>query len=414
MKTTPAKRIIPFIPGDGIGPEVMESARKVIDAAVTQAYKQPNLIEWKIFQAGQTAFDKTGEWLPASTVEAVRQYKVAIKGPLTTPIGGGMRSLNVALRQMLDLYVCLRPVRWIEGLPSPHKSPQGIDVVIFRENIEDLYTGIEYQIGTPQHTKWMDAYKQALPEDYARLPYPQECGIGIKPISKPNSQRFVHAAIEWTIENDRKRVTLVHKGNIMKYTEGAFLQWGYEEVENNFSSTTFTRQQFQKMVKEIGLLEAEKQKAELLAGGKIWVDDVIADVVFEQLITKPQNFDVIATTNLNGDYISDAAAALAGGVGISPGANINTHTGTALFEANHGSAEDLAGLNKANPSSLILSAEMMLRFIGWSEAADLIRAGLTETIRQKKVTFDLAGQIEGASTLGTKEFADQIISLIRN
>jgi isocitrate dehydrogenase len=414
MKPTPAPRIIPFIPGDGIGPEIMESARKVIDAAVTQAYKHPNLVEWKIFSAGQTAFDEMGEWLPASTIEAVRQYKVAIKGPLTTPIGGGMRSLNVSLRQMLDLFVCLRPVRWIEGLPSPHKSPQGIDIAIFRENIEDLYTGIEYQIGTPQHTKWMNAYKQTLPEDYARLPYPQECGIGIKPISKPNSQRFIHAAIEWAIENGRKRVTLVHKGNIMKYTEGAFLQWGYEEVENNFSSSTFTLQKFQKIVRDIGLQEAEKQKAEQLAGGKIWVDDVIADVVFEQLITRPQNFDVIATTNLNGDYISDAAAALAGGVGISPGANINTLTGTALFEANHGSAENLSGLNKANPSSLILSAEMMLRFIGWPEAADLIRTGLTETIRQKKVTFDLALQIEGASTLGTKEFADQIISFIRN
>ena len=414
MKTTPATRIIPFIPGDGIGLEIMTAARKVIDAAVTQAYKQPNLIEWKIFQAGQTAFDETGEWLPATTVEAVRQYKVAIKGPLTTPIGGGMRSLNVSLRQMLDLFVCLRPVHWIEGLPSPHKSPQGIDIAIFRENTEDLYTGIEYQVGTPHHTKWMDAYKQALPKDYARLPYPLECGIGIKPISKPNSQRFIHAAVEWAIENSRRRVTLVHKGNIMKFTEGAFLEWGYEEVENNFSSTTLTRRKFQKMVEETGLQEAEKQKTEILAGGKMWVDDVIADVVFEQLITRPQNFDVIATTNLNGDYLSDAAAALAGGVGISPGANINTLTGTALFEANHGSAENLAGLNKANPSSLILSAEMMLRFIGWSEAADLIREGLTKTIRQKKVTFDLALQIEGASTLGTKEFADQIISSIRN
>ncbi|MDO9546501.1 MAG: NADP-dependent isocitrate dehydrogenase [Pelolinea sp.] len=414
MNTKPTSRIIPYIPGDGIGPEIMEVARKVIDAAVLKAYRDPNLVEWKILKAGQIAFDETGEWLPASTLEAIRRYKVSIKGPLTTPIGGGMRSLNVSLRQMLDLYVCLRPVRWIDGLPSPHRSPQGINIIIFRENTEDLYTGIEYQVGTLEHTKWMDAYKQALPEDYARLPYPKQCGIGIKPISKPNSQRIVHAAVDWAVENKRKRVTLVHKGNIMKYTEGAFLEWGYKEVENNFTSTTFTRRQFQIMVNEIGLLAAEKQKSELLAGGKIWVDDVIADVVFEQLITKPQNFDVIATTNLNGDFLSDAAAALAGGVGISPGANINPQTGTALFEANHGSAENLTGLNKANPSSLILSGEMMLRFIGWTEAADLIRAGLTETIRKKKVTFDLAEQIEGASILGTKEFADQVISFIRN
>jgi isocitrate dehydrogenase len=413
MKTKPTPRIIPFIPGDGIGPEIMEAARKVIDAAVMQAYKDSNLIKWEVFQAGQDAFDDTGEWLPVSTVEAIRQHKVAIKGPLTTPISGGMRSLNVTLRQTLDLFICLRPVCWLEGLPSPHKSPQGIDVAIFRENTEDLYTGIEYQVGTPQHAKWMDAYKSALPEEYARLPYPQECGIGIKPISKPNSQRFVHAAMQWAVENDRKRLTLVHKGNIMKYTEGAFLQWGYEEIENNFSGNAFTMRQFKSMKKEIGLREANEHKAKLLADGTIWVDDVIADVVFEQLITKPQNFDVIATTNLNGDYLSDAAAALAGGVGISPGANINTHTGIALFEANHGSAANLAGLDKANPSSLILSGEMMLRFIGWTDAADLIHTGIKRAIQQKKVTFDLAAQIEGSSTLGTQAYADQLISYIR-
>jgi len=413
MKIAPTLRTIPFIPGDGIGPEIMDAAQRVADAAVYHAYGSLKQIEWKAFQAGQAAFDTVGTWLPASTIEAIRQFQVGIKGPLTTPVGGGIRSLNVSLRQTLDLYVCLRPVRWFKGLPSPHRTPQGIDVVIFRENTEDLYAGIEYQVGTPQHLQWMKAYREALPEDHKKLPDPQECGIGIKPISKTNSQRLVHAALDWAIKNDRKRVTLVHKGNIMKYTEGAFRSWGYEEAENSFTSQVFTHRQYQSLLKKVGREEAELQKETALKSGNIWVDDVIADVVFEQLITKPQNFGVIATTNLNGDFLSDAAAALAGGVGISPGANINYTNGTALFEANHGSAQDIAGLNKANPSSLILSAEMMLRYIEWPEAADLIHKGVTESIRQKKVTFDLAVQIEGATALGTREFADTIISAMK-
>jgi len=413
MKKAPTLRTIPFIPGDGIGPEIMDAAKRVTDTAVYHAYGSSKQIKWKAFQAGQAAFDTVGTWLPASTIEAIRQFQVGIKGPLTTPVGGGIRSLNVSLRQMLDLYVCLRPIHWFKGLPSPHRTPQGIDIVIFRENTEDLYTGIEYQAGTPQHSQWMKAYRVALPEDYKKLPFPQNCGIGIKPISKPNSQRLVHAAIEWAIENDRKRVTLVHKGNIMKYTEGAFRSWGYEEAENSFTSQVFTRRQYQSLLKIVGREEAELQKETALKKGNIWVDDVIADVVFEQLITKPQNFDVIATTNLNGDYLSDAAAALAGGVGISPGANINYTNGTALFEANHGSAQNIAGFNKANPSSLILSAEMMLRYIEWPEAADLIHKGVTKSIRQKKVTFDLAAQIKEATVLGTQEFADTIISTMK-
>jgi len=413
MKKAPTLRTIPFIPGDGIGPEIMDAAKRVTNAAVYLAYGSSKQIKWKAFQAGQAAFDTVGTWLPASTIEAIRQFQVGIKGPLTTPVGGGIRSLNVSLRQMLDLYVCLRPIHWFKGLPSPHRTPQGIDIVIFRENTEDLYTGIEYQAGTPQHSQWMKAYRAALPEDYKKLPFPQNCGIGIKPISKPNSQRLVHAAIEWAIENDRKRVTLVHKGNIMKYTEGAFRSWGYEEAENSFTSQVFTRRQYQSLLKIVGREEAELQKETALKKGNIWVDDVIADVVFEQLITKPQNFDVIATTNLNGDYLSDAAAALAGGVGISPGANINYTNGTALFEANHGSAQNIAGFNKANPSSLILSAEMMLRYIEWPEAADLIHKGVTKSIRQKKVTFDLAAQIKEATVLGTQEFADTIISTMK-
>jgi len=413
MKIAPTLRTIPFIPGDGIGPEIMDAAQRVTDAAVYHAYGSSKQIKWKAFQAGQAAFDTVGTWLPAPTIEAIGQFQVGIKGPLTTPVGGGIRSLNVSLRQMLDLYVCLRPVRWFKGLPSPHRTPQGIDLVIFRENTEDLYTGIEYQVGTPQHSQWMKAYREALPEDHKKLPYPQECGIGIKPISKTNSQRLVHAALDWAIKNDRKRVTLVHKGNIMKYTEGAFRSWGYEEAENSFTSQVFTHRQYQSLLIKAGREEAELQKETALKNGNIWVDDVIADVVFEQLITKPQNFDVIATTNLNGDYLSDAAAALAGGVGISPGANINDTNGTALFEANHGSAQDIAGLNKANPSSLILSAEMMLRYIKWPKAADLIHKGVTESIRQKKVTFDLAVQIKGATVLGTREFANTIISTMK-
>ena len=390
----------------------MEAARRVIDAALLKAYGENNRIDWLLSPAGQDAFKKSGTYLPDDTIAAIKKHHVAIKGPLTTPVGGGLRSLNVALRQTLDLYVCQRPVRWLEGLPSPHRSPEGIDVIIFRENIEDLYAGIEYQPGTPEHAQWMHAYQAALPQDFAKLPYPQECGIGIKPISKTNSQSLVRAAIQWAIDNSRKRITLVHKGNIMKYTEGAFLTWGYEEAEHTFSTHVYTRRQYRSVIEALGKKAANAQKEQALSSGKVWVDDVIAYVVFEQLITKPQTFDVIATTNLNGDYISDAAAALAGGVGISPGANINYSNGTALFEANHGSANDIAGLDKANPSSLLLSAEMMLRFIGWERAAESIHDGLTAVIREKRVTFDLASQIDGATTLGTQAFADAIISQI--
>jgi isocitrate dehydrogenase len=414
INMTNTTRTIPFIPGDGIGPEIMNAARSVIDAAVYQAYEGSKKIKWLSFQAGKMAFEMTGSYLPDETIEAIRKHKVGIKGPLTTPIGGGIRSLNVALRQALDLYVCLRPVRWLEGLPSPHRSPQGIDLAIFRENIEDLYTGIEYEPGTPLHLRWMQAFSKAVPEDYKKIPYPQNTGIGIKPISKPNSQRLVHAALQWALDNGRKRVTLVHKGNIMKYTEGSFLKWGYQTAETAFSAQTYTKLQHQSSIKKIGVDAAEKEKEKALSAGKVWVDDVIADVVFEQLITRPQNFDVIATTNLNGDYISDAAAALVGGVGISPGANINFTNGTALFEANHGSADNIAGMDKANPSSLLLSAEMMLRYIGWDTAAELLLSALTAAIKGKQVTFDLAAQLENASVLGTQAFSDKIISNIQS
>ena len=400
---------IPFIAGDGIGREIMAVTQEVVEQALHKAYKGSQKINWMECLAGQSAHEQTGEWLPADTLETLKQYPASIKGPLTTPVGGGIRSLNVTLRQALDLYVCMRPVRWYEGLPSPLKNPEGMDVVIFRENIEDIYTGIEYAAGSREVQTWLDSFKAALPEDFAKISQSRECGIGIKPISKHNSQRLVRAALQWALENKRKRLSLVHKGNIMKFTEGAFRNWGYEVADNEFAQTTFSRQRYENIVKKEGNEAADKAKSKAQAEGKIWVDDVIADVTFEQLITKPQQFDVIATTNLNGDYISDAAAALAGGVGISPGANINFEKNIAIFEANHGSAAALAGKNKANPSSLILSAEMMLRFLNWPEAADMIRRAVAETVRSKQVTFDLAAQIEGAKELGTREFAQAII-----
>ncbi|MDP2964897.1 MAG: NADP-dependent isocitrate dehydrogenase [Pelolinea sp.] len=413
MEATQVSKVtIPFIPGDGIGPEIMAAAQKVLDHTVQTAYCGSKRLNWLEFPAGKSAFEATGEWLPVETLAALKGHKVSFKGPLTTPVGGGIRSLNVFLRQELDLYVCLRQARWFKGLPSPHRNPQGIDITIFRENTEDIYIGIEYQAGTPEQRRWLESFKQSQPDDYAKLPNPEECGIGIKPVSKRGSQRLVKAALQWALDNHKQRLTLAHKGNIMKFTEGAFRTWGYELAESEFKEKTFTRRQFQEIGTSQGQDAAKAAQQQALSDCKLWVDDVIADVVFEQLITTPQQFDVIATTNLNGDYISDAAASLAGGVGISPGANINYETGTAVFEANHGSAEELAGKGVANPSSLILSGEMMLRFLGWHEAADLVRQGITETIRARKVTFDLARQIEGVQALGTQEFAQAVIDYI--
>ena len=407
-----SKATIPFIKGDGIGPEVMAAAQEVLNHAVQTAYCGDKGLNWLEVKAGKSAYDTTGEWLPAETLAALKRHKVSLKGPLTTPVGGGIRSLNVFLRQELDLYVCLRQARWFEGLPSPHRNPQGIDITIFRENTEDIYIGIEYQAGTPERRRWLESFRQSQPADYAKVPNPEECGIGIKPISRLGSQRLVKAAIQWALDNHKQRLTLAHKGNIMKFTEGAFRTWGYELAESEFKEETFTQRQLHDIGSSQNQDSAKTAKQQALSEGKLWVDDVIADVVFEQLITNPQQFDVIATTNLNGDYISDAAAALAGGVGISPGANINYETGIAIFEANHGSAEELAGKGVANPSSLILSSEMMLRFLDWHEAADLVRQGIAEAIRARKVTFDLAKQIEGAQALGTQEFAQVVIDFI--
>lgn len=413
MEANQASKItIPFIAGDGIGPEVMTAARQVLDYAVQIAYGCGRQINWLEVKAGKSAYDTIGEWLPAETLAALKGHKVSLKGPLTTPVGGGIRSLNVILRQELDLYVCLRQARWFEGLPSPHRNPQGIDITIFRENTEDIYIGIEYQAGTPEQRRWLESFRQSQPADYAKIPNPEECGIGIKPISRLGSRRLVKAAIQWALDNHKQRLTLAHKGNIMKFTEGAFRTWGYELAESEFKEETFTQRQLHDIRLSQSQDSAKTAKQQALSEGKLWVDDVIADVVFEQLITNPQQFDVIATTNLNGDYISDAAAALAGGVGISPGANINYETGIAIFEANHGSAVELAGKGLANPASLILSGEMMLRFLDWHEAADLVRQGIAEAIRARKVTFDLAKQIEGAQALGTQEFAQAVIDFI--
>ena len=413
MEATQISQVtIPFIAGDGIGPEVMSAAQLIIDHAVITAYKGDKKIVWLEKPAGKSAFEATGEWLPVETLAALKEHRVSLKGPLATPVGEGIRSLNVYLRQELDLYVCLRQARWFEGLPSPHRNPQGIDITIFRENTEDIYIGIEYQAGTHENRSFLEGFKHNHPADYAKLPNPEECGIGIKPISKHGSQRLVKAAMQWALDNHKQRLTLAHKGNIMKFTEGAFRTWGYEVIEIEFITEAFSRRQFLEIGKSQGEATAQAAKQQALSDGKLWADDVIADVVFEQLITTPQQFDVIATTNLNGDYISDAAASLAGGVGISPGANINYETGTAVFEANHGSAEELAGKNLANPSSLILSGEMMLRYLGWPESADLVRRGIEETIHARKVTFDLARQIEGAQTMGTREFAQSVINNI--
>ena len=324
METAKQSQItIPFIAGDGIGPEVMSAARLIIDHAVHAAYNGDNKITWLEKYAGKSAFKTTGEWLPSETLAALKEYKVSLKGPLTTPVGEGIRSLNVQMRQELDLYVCLRQARWFEGLPSPHRNPKGIDITIFRENTEDIYIGIEYQAGTPENRHWLEGFKLNQPADYAKLPNPEECGIGIKPVSKHGSQRLVKAALRWALDNHKQRLTLAHKGNIMKYTEGAFRNWGYELSESEFEAETFTRRQYQAIGRSQGDDAADDAKRQALSDGKLWVDDVIADVVFEQLITTPQQFDVIATTNLNGDYISDAAASLAGGVGISP-ARIST------------------------------------------------------------------------------------------
>lgn len=407
----PNEPIIPFIIGDGIGSDIWKAASRVIDAAVEKAYNGEKRIEWKEVLAGQKAYDETGEWLPQETLETIKEYLIAVKGPLTTPIGGGIRSLNVALRQELDLFTCLRPVRWFKGVPSPVKRPEEVDMVIFRENTEDIYAGIEFKQGTSEVKKVIDFLQNEMGATNIR--FPETSGIGIKPVSKEGTERLVRAAIQYALDNDRKSVTLVHKGNIMKFTEGSFKQWGYDLAHNEFGDKVFTWQQYDEIVEQKGKDAANEAQSKAEQEGKIIIKDSIADIFLQQILTRPAEHDVVATMNLNGDYISDALAAQVGGIGIAPGANINYETGHAIFEATHGTAPKYAGLNKVNPSSEILSSVLMLEHLGWQKAADKITDSIEATIASKIVTYDFARLMDGAKEVSTSDFADELIKNIR-
>lgn len=404
----PDHPIIPFIEGDGTGPDIWAAASRVLDAAVAKAYRGQKSIVWKEVLAGEKAFAQTGEWLPKETLDVIREYFIAIKGPLTTPIGGGIRSLNVALRQQLDLYVCLRPVQYFMGVPSPVKRPQDVDMIIFRENTEDIYAGIEYASDSPEAIKLIDFLQNEL--GVTNIRFPESCGIGIKPVSEEGSKRLIQAAINYAILNKRKSVTLVHKGNIMKYTEGAFKNWGYQLAESQYADQVFTWNQYDRIKDAEGEKAADQAQRQAEAQGKIIIKDAIADIFLQQILTRPTEFDVVATLNLNGDFMSDALAAQIGGIGIAPGANINYMTGHAIFEATHGTAPKYAGLDKVNPSSVILSGELMLRHLGWNEAADLIISSMEKTIASKVVTYDFARLMDGAIEVKCSGFADAMIS----
>ena len=405
----PNNPIIPFIEGDGTGRDIWASSVRVLDAAVEKAYGGERKIHWLEIYAGQKPFDKWGSWLPDSTVEAAREYLVSIKGPLTTPIGGGIRSLNVALRQLLDLYVCQRPVRWFEGVPSPVKDPGSVDMVIFRENTEDIYAGIEFEHGSEAAEKFLTLFKENFPNEFAKIRFPETTGIGFKPISREGTERLTSSAIEYAIANGRKSVTIVHKGNIMKFTEGAFRDWSYALAEREYGDQTYTWSQWERTKAEQGEQAANDEQDAALAAGKILIKDAIADITLQQVLTRPKEFDVIATMNLIGDFLSDALAAQVGGIGIAPGANINYQTGHAIFEATHGTAPKYADQDKVNPGSLILSGEMMLRYLGWIEAADLIIKAIDTTIGNKTVTYDFARQMEGATKVKCSEFGSLLI-----
>ncbi|WP_174729580.1 NADP-dependent isocitrate dehydrogenase [Mesobacillus harenae] len=403
----PNNPVVPFIEGDGTGPDIWAASQRVLDAAVEKAYKGERKITWKEVLAGEKAFNQTGEWLPAETLDVINEYLIAIKGPLTTPIGGGFRSLNVALRQELDLFVCLRPVRWFEGVPSPVKRPQDTDMVIFRENTEDIYAGIEYQQGSDEVKKLIAFLQNELGVNKIR--FPETSGLGIKPVSEEGTSRLVRAAIDYAIKEGRKSVTLVHKGNIMKFTEGAFKNWGYELAEKEFGEQVFTWNQYDRIKDEQGLDAANQAQSDAEAAGKIIVKDAIADIFLQQILTRPKEFDVVATMNLNGDYISDALAAQVGGIGIAPGANINYETGHAIFEATHGTAPKYAGLDKVNPSSVILSGVLLLEHLGWTEAASMILKSMEDTIASKVVTYDFARLMDGATEVKASEFGTELI-----
>ena len=406
--TVPNDPIIPFIEGDGTGEDIWASSVRVIDAAVQKAYNGEKKIHWLEVLAGEKAFNLTGNWLPEETITDIDNYMVAIKGPLTTPVGGGIRSLNVALRQQLDLYACVRPVQYFTGVPSPVKEPHLVDMVIFRENTEDIYAGIEYLHGTPE----LEKLKKFLIEEMGvnKIRFPDTVSLGIKPVSVEGTERLVRAALEFAIDNKKPSVTLVHKGNIMKFTEGKFKDWGYELAEREFGDKVFTWVQYDKILAKEGKAAADKAQSDAEAKGLVLVKDVIADAFLQQILLRPSEYSVIATLNLNGDYISDALAAEVGGIGIAPGANINYINGKAIFEATHGTAPKYAGLDKVNPSSVILSGEMMLRYMGWREAADLILSSMEKTIAQKQVTYDFHRLMEGATLLKCSEFGDALIS----
>lgn len=425
----PDNPTIPFIEGDGTGVDIWPAARLVFDRAVEKAYGGKRKINWKEVMAGEKSFNKTGNWLPDETLDIFRDYLVGIKGPLSTPVGGGIRSLNVALRQILDLYVCLRPVRWYQGVPSPVKNPGAVDMVLFRENTEDIYAGIEFAAGSPESQKVLDFLAKEFPKEFNKIRFNTQeksesfwkmvgapdvktgvnVGIGIKPVSWSGSVRLIHSAISYAITHKRKSVTLVHKGNIMKFTEGAFRDWGYAIAEQYFGDKVYTWNTWEKTKKEKGEEAANTEQKAAVAAGKIIIKDSIADITLQQILTRPEDFDVIATLNLNGDYVSDALAAQVGGIGIAPGANINYITGHAIFEATHGTAPKYAGQDKVNPGSVILSGVMMFEYMGWQEAADLINKAMGKAIASKRVTYDFHRLMEGATMLKCSEFAQEIV-----
>ncbi len=406
----PDRPIIPFIRGDGTGRDIWRATVRVLDAAVATAYGNKRRLMWMEIYAGEAAQKKFNSWLPDATIDAIREYRVAIKGPLTTPVGGGIRSLNVAIRQLLDLYVCQRPVRWFEGVPSPVRDPGAVDMVIFRENTEDIYAGAEFEEGQADTKRFLELMKEHFPERYAKVRFPDSSGVGLKPVSREGSQRLVRAALEYALAQNRRSVTLVHKGNIMKYTEGAFRNWAYELAENEYGERFYTWRQWDRTKESRGEEAANAEQKAALDGGAVLVKDAIADIALQQVLTRAHSFDVIATTNLNGDYLSDALAAQVGGIGIAPGGNINIDTGHAVFEATHGTAPKYADKDMVNPGSLILSGEMMLRHLGWNEAAEKIIGAMNAVIADRTVTYDFHRLMDGATKVKCSEFGDRMIA----
>ncbi|MEI6543218.1 MAG: NADP-dependent isocitrate dehydrogenase [Methylococcales bacterium] len=414
LLVVPDNPIIPYIEGDGTGPDIWRATVRVLDAAVESAYSGKRKIHWLEVYAGEKASTLFNTWLPDETVTACRDFLISIKGPLTTPIGGGIRSLNVALRQMLDMYVCLRPVRWFKGVPSPVKNPGAVDMVIFRENTEDIYAGLEFEQGSDDNKLFMKLLQENFPKQFSKIRFPETSGIGIKPVSQEGTERLVRSAIDYCLIQKRKSLTIVHKGNIMKFTEGAFRNWAYALAEREYPDQTYTWSQWERTKAQSGEEAANKEQAEALAQGRVLIKDAIADIALQQVLTRPEDFDVIATLNLNGDYLSDALAAQVGGIGIAPGGNINYSTGTAVFEATHGTAPKYANLDKVNPGSLILSGEMMLRYMGWTEAADAIINAMDAAIASKRVTYDFARLMDSAVEVKCSEFADVLIESLFN